>query len=219
MRRVFFTGAGGVGKTSVLNSLEKKLSDQGIPYVTFLSISREFFKAQGITSEQAGLERCEADRLTFQAAMFDFYCQAIERACDCARANGAQVFVSDRSPHDHLAYLIYNTPNLLTLNHLQNLRQRAIQIFDSKKGPWADPCSVFHFPCTASWMTSTLLQDGMRHAPPGKNFMVNALIESLSSDLDIYHHRREHILGDTTVEERSEFILQAVLADLKTGLN
>lgn len=219
MRRIFFTGAGGVGKTSVLTRLEQMLSSYGIPHVTFLSVSRDFFKSQGITSEQAGLERREIDRLAFQTNLFDFYCQKLEHACDTARSNGAQVFMSDRSPHDHLAYLIYNAPNLLTFEHLRDLRLKATQIFDNVRNSCVDPCSVFHFPCVAPWMTATLLQDGMRHAPPGKNFMVNSLIESLSSDLDIYHHRRDLLLGDTTVEERSELILQAILADLKTGLN
>jgi len=213
MRRVFFTGAGGVGKTSVLVSLEKKLTENGIRFVTFLSVSREFFKSQGITSEQAGLERREADRLAFQSSLFEFYCQRLEHACSLAKSNDAQVFMSDRSPHDHLAYLIYNTPNLLTFDDLHRLRLKATQMFNNASESRIDPCSVFHFPCVAPWMTEQILQDGMRHAPPGKNFTVNAILESLSADLH-YEHRREPILGDTTVEERATFILNAILEDM-----
>jgi predicted ATPase len=213
MRRVFFTGAGGVGKTSVLTRLEQSLSAQGIPYVTFLSVSREFFKAQGITSEQAGLERREIDRLAFQSALFNFYCQRLEHACDHARATGAKLFISDRSPHDHLAYLIYNAPNLLVFDQLHDLRFKATQMFNNVVNTCIDPCSVFHFPCVAPWMTENVLRDGMRHAPPGKNFMIDALIESLSGDLDYKHHRQK-VIGDATVDARARTILQSVLKDL-----
>ncbi len=213
MRRVFFTGAGGVGKTSVLTSVEKKLSEHGIRYVTFLSVSRDFFKAQGITSEQAGLERSEADRLAFQASLFDFYSQKLEHATNLAQANGAQVFLSDRSPHDHLAYLIYNTPNLLTFDNLHSLRLKAMRIFN-RTDTGFDPCNVFHFPCVAPWMTADVLRDGMRHAPPGKNFMIDALIEVLSKDLNQQEHRRESIRSDTTVEERAVFVYNTIMESL-----
>jgi hypothetical protein len=213
MRRVFFTGAGGVGKTSVLVNLEKKLTDSGIRFVTFLSVSREFFKKMGLTTEQAGLERRESDRKAFQKELFQFYTQKLADAQEEAKASGVQVFMADRSPHDHLAYLVYNSPNLLTMDELQELRLKACRLFDSRHldGGSVCACSVFHFPCVTPWIGESSTKDGMRHAPPGKNFMIDALIESFSADIDGYSHSRERIVADSTVEERADFILYSLL--------
>lgn len=210
MRRVFFTGAGGVGKTSVILALEKLLAAKGLKSYTFLSVSREFFKSMGLTTEQAGLERRESDRKVFQRDLFQFYCQRLLTAQEEAKAIGAQVFISDRSPHDHLAYLVYNSPNLLTLDELQELRLKACEMFNYTNGG-VDDCSVFHFPCVTPWICEATVKDEMRHAPPGKNFMVDALIESLSSDIDGYCHSRERVLADSTVDERADFVLHSIL--------
>ncbi len=211
MRRVFFTGAGGVGKTSVLLDLQKKFADGGIKTYTFLSVSREFYKKMGLTTEQAGLERRESDRLAFQSELFDFYCTRLADAQEEAKATGAQVFISDRSPHDHLAYLIYNSPNLLSLDKLQEWRLKACELFNNYTNGMIDACSVFHFPCVTPWMTKESTDDKMRHAPPGKNFMVDALIETLSADINGYYHDRQRILPDSTVEERANCVVYSVL--------
>ncbi len=211
MRRVFFTGAGGVGKTSVILALEKLLAAGGVKSYTFLSVARDFFRSMGLTTEQAGLERRESDRKAFQMELFQFYCQRLVAAQEEAKAAGAKVFISDRSPHDHLAYLIYNSPNLLTLAELQGLRLKANELFNNYTNGCAENCSVFHFPCVTPWICEATTKDDMRHAPPGKNFMVDALIESLSADIDGYYHDRQRIIGDSTVDERANHVIYSIL--------
>jgi hypothetical protein len=160
----------------------------------------------GLTTEQAGLERRESDRKAFQMELFQFYCQRLTAAQEEAKAAGAKVFISDRSPHDHLAYLIYNSPNLLTLDELQERRAKACELFNNSTNGMTDACSVFHFPCVTPWISEATIKDNMRHAPPGKNFM-----ESLSADIDSYYHDRQRITADSTVDERADHVIYSIL--------
>lgn len=181
MKRVFFVGAGGVGKTSVLELLAQKLTSMGVQTEVFKSVSRDFFKAKGITTEQAGLERPEADRFQFQSELFDFYCQRLLDEMQSMRERGVEVMIADRSPYDHLAYLIYNTPNILDYDQMWSKVKQAETLLLDGTIEHRDRTAFVFFPCTGKWMTPSIVNDGVRHAPPSKNYTVSCLMEGLLS--------------------------------------
>jgi predicted ATPase len=212
-RRVFFSGAGGVGKTSVVGPLETRLARGNVRVKFMPSVSRDFFASQGITSEQAGLDRPEKDRLDFQLALFEFYCRAVEKECTLAYADGqTNVLLLDRSPFDHIAFCIYNAPNLMTYDLLKQLFLRARDLIGH---PWGNiqidtEWKVVRFPCLTSWIDNNVVKDGMRHAPAGKNFMVDALIDNIMRTSMSGMQLGDHIirLPDLDIPNRARFIAE-----------
>lgn len=216
--RVFFSGAGGVGKTAVVGPMVAKLDALNVKSRFMPSVSREFFASQGITTEQAGLERPEKDRLDFQLALFEFYCKTVETTCQETLDDGAtQVLILDRSPFDHIAFCIYNAPNLMTYELLQKMfeRGREVMMRPYKTLNTSQNWKMVRFPPITSWLIADdkVAKDGMRYAPPGKNFIVDAIIDnSIRQGLTGVRSLAEYILRvpDLSPETRARFILEHI---------
>lgn len=205
-RRIFFSGAGGVGKTSVVEPVMNGIRAAGKTAEFMPSVSRDFFKHSGITTEQAGLERPESDRLDFQLALYEFYCKkAIEFSCK-AQDKGTDFVFFDRSPFDHLAYCVYNAPNIISGTTLRMIlaRGREVMLHPYKNLSKDTKWKIVRFPVLTSWLDKGGEGDGMRYAPPGKNYTVDALIDS-----NIRHAMVGVSMGDYVVRLSPESSISA----------
>lgn len=217
LKQVFFAGAGGTGKTSVTTAVDK-LNAMGIPTYFMGSVSRSFFQSRGITTEQAGLEREEEDRLTFQVDLFHHYLESLEQQREKAVQDGYEVFVCDRSPYDHLSFCIYNAPNLMSRELLDHLWSQAnAVVFPSPETDLLTPLQTYivHFQDGLSWMQDAVVSDGMRWAPPAKNFIVDAILRKLMwrAACELDDADRFMTLGESTVEQRIRAVVGMVLYD------
>ncbi len=206
MKRVFFTGAGGTGKTALFASVAAALERHGLKVKFFPSVSRSFFASRGLSTEAAGLERPEADRLAFQADLFDWYCQCLEQETDKAAKEGVNILIADRSPFDHIAYMVYNAPNLITAERLNEVIRRAAILVDTGEDCWYFT-KLFLLPTLCSWMTKETVSDGMRYAPPGKNLIIQGLIQAAMQRQFIPY---EQVGPEASIEMRASFVLSVL---------
>ncbi len=213
LRRIFFSGAGGVGKTSVVEPVLAGLRGAGYKAEFMPSVSREFFKASNIPTELAGLERPEGDRLDFQLALFEFYCKTAQATCQRMKDEGVEYLLLDRSPFDHIAYAIYSAPNIVLTDTLHKMfaRGREVILHPTKNLGRDMDWKIVRFPVLASWLNKKVVDDGMRHAPPGKNYMIDALIDSnirysmAGITLNDFIVR---LTADSTIEMRTRVVLE-----------
>lgn len=213
LRRIYLSGAGGVGKTSVIEPLLAALRATGKKAEFMPSVSREFFKANNISTELAGLERPEGDRLDFQLALFEFYCKTAQSTCQRMVNEGVDYLLLDRSPFDHIAYAVYSAPNIVLTDTIHKMFARGREVLiHPTKGLGRDmDWKLVRFPVLAPWLNKKVADDGMRHAPPGKNYMIDAIIDS-----NIRHSMagitlNEYIVrltADSSIEMRTRVILE-----------
>lgn len=158
-------GAGGTGKTSVLQGVVEKFTAEGIPTITFMSPARAFFAQNGIADEKSLLAMPENAIRQFQMELLDVFLNATAKM---TRENHDKMVIADRTAFDHLAYIIYYSPNTLTLAHYSELL-RKVRIYSEMLG------AIVHFPYPAAF-SRDVDPDNFRWAPPGKNIAVACLI-------------------------------------------
>jgi predicted ATPase len=205
MIRVFFTGAGGTGKTSVLDSIVIVLAEMGYKVEKFGSVARSFFAENGIATEAAGLDRPEEDRLDFQSRLFDWYCNKLEEASIKAKSTGCDLMFADRSPFDHQAYITYSAPNFRSMSSIKEGLDKSVEILTDARFA----SEIFLFPSLCNWMKPEVVAEGMRFAPPGKNFMIHSLIKASLDDRYIPYLMFE---PESSVEERGNQIIDSLKA-------
>ena len=201
--RIGFAGAGGTGKTSVMELLIKETPTLDLKRIP--SVSRDFYALKGVTNEAEHSQNMTADlRKQFQFEMMDYFIARFNRD-----TVGVTNFISDRTALDHLAYCIYQSPTL-TLSEYKEIKEKAIQHtldnFDI----------VFFFPYPVSF-SKDVDPDSFRYAPPNKNIIIHNLIKQYLNecynaacsygdfgDWDGFYYR---VVEDLSVEERVQNII------------
>lgn len=176
---VFLSGAAATGKTSIINALMLKRPDAALQP----SITRGFYAQRGIKNEIEFQVLSAEDKKDFQLAALYYYC---ETTLDFVRKNLAEtdLIIIDRAPLDHLAWCLYNVPNLTMDEYKQ--AELLIHNFCTSVAEIAESTLVVTpFPC--HWTKNgNQSSDGFRYDVFGKNLVLNHLITGLVTDYEPY---------------------------------
>ena len=199
---VLLSGAGGVGKTSVLEALKSQFIKDGSTLKVMLSVTRAFYAKKGVANEATFLAMPEVDRYKFQVELFEFYCEELEKFLAPTATLGInyRYKICDRSPFDHLAYTIYGSQNSLSLPELLELKARVREIILR-----VEPLIVY-FPYPQPWSPAFTDPDSFRSAAPCKNLIIASLIENLLDDVPLQYRKR--VETRSTIEARANQIKQ-----------
>lgn len=198
---IFLAGAGGVGKTSVLQRILELEPDR---FLVMPSITRDVYKAMGWT-EQSALAAPLEERIKFQQLLFKTHCDKVQEIADAMDRTGKSA-IFDRCPLDYVSYQI-STIDTLTLAQIKSLSQVADTLMRSA-GKEAE-LKIFYFPYPVPWAGADDMSDGLRYAPASKNLSWNSnLRHLLYGPLNLRQHART--LTKSTVNGRVYEILREV---------
>lgn len=160
---LFLTGTAGTGKTSVINELKNILPEDS--YIQS-SITREYFKFKEIEHEAKMASYTEDQRKQFQLDLFDFY---LNYTTNKLTDNSCNMSVVDRSPIDHLSYILYNCPNLTQPEY--NIVINKLEHFFIKLSDMQYNVTICEFEFPTPWLKQEDMNDGFRLAPFSKTLM------------------------------------------------
>lgn len=183
MKTVMFAGAGSVGKTMLLEALEKKARELGQSVLVFKSTTRKSYAKAGLQNEQAALQDPQFN-LNHQHELMDHYCQELLRTAERGVETFCDLLICDRTPFDYAGYFFQVFQAQLNLQLISNKREQAhVSMRDVAR------CStktlVYNLAYPAPWSQDTESSDGWRADKTGKNFVWSALV---NNELD--HARR-----------------------------
>jgi predicted ATPase len=162
IKRVALVGAGGVGKTTQMKLFAAK------GFMTFPSITREYYKSCGIKDESEYMKLSKGEQLVFQAGMRNYYTFRY----DAFLAENHDVdTITDRSIFDHLAYGIYGLEDQFTLAGLKMLVNACIEYANEDKYT-----NLVFFPYPQKWMMGKSIEDGFRNIDAAKNYAVSSIM-------------------------------------------
>lgn len=198
---ICFAGAGGTGKTSVVDKLHSRISSDkdGVEpaCVIHRSMVREFYASRGVTSEAGFLNLAPKERLEFQLALYTYYISKLEECVHSLEAKG-RVVLCERSIFDHFAYTLYGSRELFS-DHGMKLLEDGVRRFKN-----LSPC-VFYLPYPTPW--DHLAADGFRARELAKDTIVDALIfKLLSQNRAVW----TNTLPPVSVEARATAVISSV---------
>lgn len=201
---ICFAGAGGTGKTSIVNKLHSRLSSDadGVEpaCVIHRSIVREFYASKGVPDEASFLAMSASDRAEFQLALYDYYINKLEECC-LEEKNNKKIVLCERSIFDHFAYSVYGSRELLDAEGLKAL-EAGVRRFKALKP------AVFYLPYPTPW--DHLAADGFRSRELAKDTIVDALIyKQLSVNRSVW----THTLPPVDIEARVKGVFHILWGD------
>jgi hypothetical protein len=179
MKLVMFAGAGSVGKTSILESLEKEATAKNIKVATHRSSTRKTYANAGLTKESDALNN-EAFNKVFQEQVFKDNSDDLLQAITKAKDSGIELFIADRTPYDYISYYFIVFQTSLTINTIKEKRALADGVMVSVESLlYTEPGHVIYLielPFPAPWSEETESSDGWRADKTGKNFIWASLV-------------------------------------------
>lgn len=221
---VFNSGAGAVGKTSVVNKVLELAPSYSRKVVSLPSITRSVYAKLGISTEKSATEMTFEQQWDLQMAIQAAYYEAIE---NFVKANyEADLIMIDRSPLDHVAYLFHNLAFKLSLKECLFQQARAwdflVKVLEM---PEVDSMVLLHYAFPQHWQVpkddedvNNASSDGFRFDAGGKNLLwalnLEALVNKARYGLALAASNAEKELivdewnaNQTTVEQRAHHIL------------
>lgn len=198
---ICFAGAGGTGKTSVVNRLHSRVSRDanGVEPACIIhrSIVREFYASRSIENEAGFLSMSADERAEFQLALYEYYIYKLEECC-AETKNKEKVVLCERSAFDHFAYTVYGSRELFNSDAMRVLED-GIRRFKA-----LSPC-VFYLPYPTPW--DHLAADGFRARELAKDTIVDALIyKLLSQNRAVW----TNTLPTVSIEARTNAVISSV---------
>lgn len=197
---IILCGVGGVGKTSIAQTLQEKWKASIFP-----SVTREVHHAYGLAQEKDAANLPEAEFDILQAKIRKAY---VERGHDFLRANPTGVLIFERSIFDYTSYRASRQPFQTQDAYLEMLK--------TARAFFLDPCVLsrkvymFHLPFPVEWST----EDEFRLSPFTKNLQWELmlklhlqLIPTLSPERPLIIHELDTKLN---VEMRTRSLLAKV---------
>lgn len=182
-KRIGFTGAGGTGKTTVLNVLDLNEYVRGLPRLS--SPTRAVFARWGITeADQESMT--PDDKLRLQMEIFSERVSAEERVGD--------TFLSDRTLLDNYAYCLFRNYERLDRHSLELLEsqvQANLKLYTH----------IFYFPILFDPPS-----DGFRQV----GFAYNRCIDSIIQSFLTRNRVASFVVPMGTPEERARFVLNRI---------
>jgi hypothetical protein len=190
---ITLTGAGGTGKTSVVETLAARFAPGDCEI--HRSIVRDFYARHGVRTETDFLSKPPEYRRVFQMELIAYYMTALEGAVVGTKA---KVLLCERSVFDHFAYTLYGTRELCRPEDLDFLWQ-CVRRFQALQP------LTFYLPYPTPWDAQAA--DGFRAREVAKDTLVDAMIcKLLSANRRVWAGQ----LPFVSVRERAEMILAAV---------
>lgn len=191
-RIIGFCGAGGTGKTKVLEKFIEKLEEEGVNHAVQYSVVRNFYALKKIESEKDLLHLEEVDRVNFQYELAEYFVSSLDETLK----NNSGFIICDRTIFDHLAYWLHSG-------------QTSIKLHDYNR--YVELCHKYckkvlfltRFPYPQSF-SKDVDPDSFRYAPPAKNIIIDSLIERHLFDQQ-FCIPKFNVIGQT-IEERVESI-------------
>lgn len=177
MKVVMLAGAGGTGKTSLVNRLELLLLDKKVK--KFYSTTRKTFERLGLTTERAGLLKSPEEQIALQGEVFADYYSALFQVVDQAAQEGMNYVLCDRSPFDYNGYVCaaIQTVSQDELDRRDAMLQNLLLSISRHHHT-----EIYLLPHAPPW--ATVVDDGYRFNPPAKNLVWNATIHFLMGQMD-----------------------------------
>lgn len=162
---VAFSGAGGTGKTTLINEMHRQEPEDTVIY---RSVVREFYKHNGVVSEADFLSRSESYRYSFQMDLFRHFVKSITEFV-CLPENNGKIILSERSVYDHMAYTMIGCGKLISKDDIYRLRMGKAEFL--KLEP-----SIHYMRYPAPWSNTAAVEDEFRAVEPAKDTLVDAFI-------------------------------------------
>ena len=182
-RRIGFTGAGGTGKTTVLNALDRNEFVKSLPRLS--SPTRLVYARWGIT-EADQLHMTGDEKLRLQMEIFE------ERVR--AEDNVGETFLSDRTLLDNYAYCLFRNYEMIDRHSLDMLESQVranLKLYTH----------IFYFPILFDPPS-----DGFRQTGYAYNRMIDSIIHAFLSRNGV----AAYTVPMGSPEERAHFILSRI---------
>jgi hypothetical protein len=227
---VFNSGAGAVGKTSVVTKTLELASAYGRRVVSLPSVTRSVYAKLGIPTEKLATEMTFEQQWDLQMAIQQAYYDAI--TAFIKDNHDADIVMIDRSPLDHIAYLFHNLAFKMSLKECLFQMERAwtflafvLEMIE------VDEAWIIHYPFPQHWQTpkddedlENASSDGFRFDAGGKNMLWALNLEALlaRTEEEVLKRTNKATFGDEirviawgdnqkTIEDRANFILSEIV--------
>lgn len=181
---LMLAGAGAVGKTALLEALEKMAGARGLRTATHKSTTRQSYAAAGIANEQEQNKRLDTGAesevqalMAHQHRVMRDNTEALVSAAIKANDQDKHLLIADRSPYDYSGYFMERFQKDLNLEIIDTKRREA----DLAMHRVLEHCMfvrVIHLPWPGHWSEDTVSSDGWRADKTGKNFLWNCVVDS-----------------------------------------
>lgn len=222
---MFHAGVGGVGKTSVVSKVLEMAPVFGRRVTSMPSITRSVYAKLGITGEKVATEMTPEAQFRLQYAIQDAYYNGVEEFIAKSTEDGVDLVLIDRSPMDHVSYLLHNMAFHMTLADVNDNLDHAWGWL-AKLAEECSVMSILYYGYPEPWHFAKPEEessDGFRFDAGGKNYMWNCILESLLRKTPIQVAERHRYLPLATlnlknlvfpqqgmsVEERARFVLDS----------
>lgn len=200
-RVVCLAGVGGVGKSSIVDAIERDMPDVKI----VRSQSRKAYTRTN-TTEKAALAQTEEERKAFQADIWlNYKLEWMQRTATDTPAPAVTLF--ERSPYDYVAYQISVLPSL-SLKEISDLLVEADKLLQTP----GVSLTVLYVPFPVPWGDGNSPSDSTRHAPSGKNYVWDSLIRRL-----MMGSTWSHPLHEVTIEDRVKRLKEWLDPEARSG--
>lgn len=229
---VFNSGAGAVGKTSVVTKTLEMAPSYGRKVVSLPSVTRSVYAKLGIPTEKLATEMTFEQQWTLQMAIQEAYYEAIRKFI--TENPEADTVMIDRSPLDHVAYLFHNLAFKIGLRECLAQMDKAWSFLaEIIAMPVVDDVWIIHYPFPGHWQMpkenekedlDNASSDGFRFDAGGKNMLWALNLEALLArtenevskrwpDIEAFKELRITSWGEDcpTIEDRANFILSEIV--------
>jgi predicted ATPase len=175
---VLNSGAGGVGKTSVVTKVMEFAPSFNKRVVTMPSPTRSVYARLGISTEKKATEMTLQEQFDLQDAIHEAYYSHAESFI--LGNQDADLIMIDRSPLDHVSYLLHNLAREMTMTQVnERVSQAYSWMFEQSLN--ARTLQILCYPFPQSWHVETDndSSDGFRFDKGGKNFLWACVLDSL----------------------------------------
>lgn len=176
---MFHAGVGGVGKTSVVQKIVEFAPAFGRSVAVMPSITRSVYARLGITGEKTATEMTPEMQFTLQREIQKtYYESSVKFVLDNIDKD---VVMIDRSPLDHISYLLHNLAFHMSLQECLDATGHAWDwLHDLRQACSALVILYYGYP--EPWHIAAgerESSDGFRFDSGGKNFMWDCILQSL----------------------------------------
>lgn len=219
---VFLSGAGGVGKTSVVEAMKFQLEATTTKANFTISTTRKSYETCGVRDEAHCASLSTVDKIRLQNQIFTDYCENLRTEIVKAVDSGVDLLVVDRSPFDHASYMFNLIPDLV-LEFVARRVQEAKDAFTPATCTYYSSgviteveASLWFFAYPTAWAKLNTASDGFRYVLPAKNFIWSAALNTIVLDY-LQQPGNENIAfntfeayDDTTPHQRGTLVLRSL---------
>ena len=174
MKILMFAGPGCVGKTTQLEGLVKKATEEGKKIAFHKSSTRKTYTKANLDKEDDALKD-PAFNQVFQDKVYDDNLTDLMVALKQAKVEGIELFIADRTPFDYIAYYFTVFQPYLTIDKIKEKRD-AVRAAMNGIYEVSNDTQIVPFLYPVHWSEDTNSSDGWRSDKTGKNFIWGSIV-------------------------------------------